>query len=187
MTLVSNPEEFNDVAFIINSTGVVVAQPNEPQNPVVGQFWFDTSTGVLKQWNGTVWNPYMGGVSSEWLFGTGVPANSLGSDGQIYYATDTANVYKKVAGAWVLQFTITASATSVAWTNVTGKPSFYFEHPFANSTNIVINHNLGTKPGGIRVIDSGGTEWFGFTVTYTDSNNLTIVFSNLFGGTVYLS
>jgi len=187
MYVVSNPEEFNDVATIINSTGIVPAQPNEPQNPVLGQLWFDTATGVLKQWNGTAWVPYSGGVSAEWLFGTGVPANTLGSDGQIYYATDTANVYKKASGAWVFQFTIIAAASSVAWTNVTGKPAFYYEHPFSDSTNIVINHNLGIKPSGIRVVDSGGTQWYGFNVVYTDLNNLTISFASLFGGSVYLS
>lgn len=42
-------------------------------------------------------------ITSDILFGTGVPSDSLGTDGQVYVDTSTENVYKKVSGHWVLQ------------------------------------------------------------------------------------
>lgn len=50
-----------------------------------------------------------------------------------------------------------------------------------------INHNLGYKPGGIMVFDSGDTQWLG-QVTHIDDNTLTIDFNgNTFGGKAYIS
>lgn len=37
---------------------------------------------------------------ATWTSGTGVPADTLGSDGDFYLRTDTGDVYKKVAGTW---------------------------------------------------------------------------------------
>lgn len=44
-------------------------------------------------------------IGTTWYNGTTVPSSSLGIDGD-YYLRSTGDVYKKVAGAWVLQFSI---------------------------------------------------------------------------------
>lgn len=50
-----------------------------------------------------------------------------------------------------------------------------------------ITHNLGYRPGGIQVFDSGGEQWFG-VVEHIDVNSLTIDFgAAIFGGTAYIS
>lgn len=50
-----------------------------------------------------------------------------------------------------------------------------------------ITHNLGYKPGGILVTDSGGSEWEG-DVTHVSNNQLTIDFGTAsFGGTAEVS
>lgn len=125
-----------------------------------------------------------GSTGGDWLYGTGAPAGSLGADNNIYYDQQTGNVYKKVAGAWALQFTIQASG--VAWGNITGKPNLSFTYDFNDSRNIVINHNMGKKPA-IKVLDSAGSQWYTDTVVYTDLNNLVISFRPLFTGQVILS
>jgi|SaaInlV_100m_DNA_3_1039692.scaffolds.fasta_scaffold00696_3 hypothetical protein len=56
----------------------------------------------------------------------------------------------------------------------------------AASNEWTIVHNLGYRPGGLKVIDSGGTEVVG-NVTYSSVNQLVINFSSSFGGTAYLS
>ena len=47
-----------------------------------------------------------GAPGSQYLFGSGVPSNALGVDGDIYQDTDTEDQYKKIAGSWVFQNTI---------------------------------------------------------------------------------
>ena len=123
--------------------------------------------------------------AGAWLSGIVAPNNALGNDGQIYINTATGQVYRKTAGIWNIDFTL--SATSIDWVNVTNKPTLYTEFNFNDARHIVINHNLGTKPGGIRVVDTGGNTWEGFSVNYVDANNLVITFNYFFGGTVYLS
>jgi hypothetical protein len=49
-----------------------------------------------------------------------------------------------------------------------------------------INHNLGYRPAGVMVMDSGGTEVEGL-VSYPDLNTVVITFSAPFAGTAYLS
>jgi hypothetical protein len=72
------------------------------------------------------------------------------------------------------------------WSDITNKPALYYTGTFTDSTNIVITHNMRKYPS-IRVIDTGGTEWHGGVVTYTDLNNIKVKFSYLFGGTIYLT
>ena len=52
-------------------------------------------------------------------------------------------------------------------------------------TTWYINHNLGYRPS-VLVLDNVGNEYFG-QITYTDSNNLTLTFSQAVYGTAYLS
>jgi hypothetical protein len=49
-----------------------------------------------------------------------------------------------------------------------------------------INHNLGYRPGGILIEDSGGNTWIG-DVDHVDDNTLTVTFTAAFGGFAYLS
>ena len=44
-----------------------------------------------------------GGVSLETRFGSGVPGGGLGINGDVYFDVTAKNIYKKIAGAWVLQ------------------------------------------------------------------------------------
>ena len=54
----------------------------------------------------TVGNTYTPASSyiraARWLFGTGAPASSLGSEWDIYLDNSTTNYYEKIAGTWVL-------------------------------------------------------------------------------------
>ena len=49
-----------------------------------------------------------------------------------------------------------------------------------------VNHNLGAKPGGVTVVDSGDTVVYG-NVAYLNLNTLTISFAAAFGGKAYIS
>lgn len=55
----------------------------------------------------------------------------------------------------------------------------------AVSSSWVINHNLGFKPN-VTIVDSAGTIYEG-EITYTNSNSLTVSFSQSFSGKAYLS
>lgn len=49
-----------------------------------------------------------------------------------------------------------------------------------------INHNLGYRPGGVMVVDSGGNEVDG-VITHISTSTLTVTFLAAFGGFAYLS
>lgn len=65
-------------------------------------------------------------------------------------------------------------------------PQSYSHSQSPASADWLVNHNLGYNPGGITVIDSGGTPWEG-VVEYIDANNLMIHFTTAFGGTAQVS
>lgn len=50
----------------------------------------------------------------------------------------------------------------------------------------VVNHNLGAKPGGVAVVDSGETVVYG-DVEYNNLDRLTLRFTSPFGGKAYIS
>jgi cytoskeletal protein RodZ len=56
----------------------------------------------------------------------------------------------------------------------------------SSSTTWTVVHNLGYFPGGVSVVDSGGTKVYG-DVTHTNNNSLVITFSSAFGGKAYIS
>lgn len=56
----------------------------------------------------------------------------------------------------------------------------------AATTTWAVHHSLGSRPGGVTVVDSADNVVFG-DVLYVDDNNLTITFSASFGGKVYIS
>lgn len=72
---------------------------------------FSTVTAIAFYKDGKQGPP--GPSGGEWLFDTGAPANSLGQDNQIYYDGSSGDIYKKVSGAWVYQFTLTATPAPV--------------------------------------------------------------------------
>lgn len=55
----------------------------------------------------------------------------------------------------------------------------------AVSNSWIITHNLGFKPN-VTVVDSAGTIYEG-EIAYTNSNSLTVSFSQAFSGKAYLS
>lgn len=62
-----------------------------------------------------------------------------------------------------------------------------YVHVQSAATNTwLVNHDLGSRPGGVTVVDSADNVVFG-DVLYVDDNNLTITFSASFGGKVYIS
>ena len=70
--------------------------------------------------------------------------------------------------------------------NVLEPQALAYEHvQNAVSSSWVITHNLGFKPN-VTVVDSGGTIYEG-EITYTNSNSLTVSFSQAFSGKAYLS
>ena len=54
------------------------------------------------------------------------------------------------------------------------------------STTWTIDHNLGYEPGGVAIVDSGGTIVTG-TVTYSSVNQIVVSFTSAFGGKAYIS
>lgn len=54
------------------------------------------------------------------------------------------------------------------------------------TTTWSVPHNLGYRPGGVTVVDSGDSVVYG-DVQYVDDNTMTITFSAAFGGKVYIS
>lgn len=64
----------------------------------------------VMKFNGTVWGP--GSVSGGMLFGSGVPSNGAGGEGDSYCDTATGNLYIKSSGSWVLQITFVSTVGS---------------------------------------------------------------------------
>lgn len=56
----------------------------------------------------------------------------------------------------------------------------------APATTWTINHNLGYYPGGVSVLDSGGSVCLG-DVTHLSENSLVVNFSTAFSGTALIS
>ena len=56
----------------------------------------------------------------------------------------------------------------------------------APSTTWTINHNLGYYPGGVSVIDSGGSVCYG-DIVHLSENSVVVNFSTAFSGTAILS
>ena len=50
-------------------------------------------------------------VGTSFLYGSGVPADTLGADGDSYLDTDGGTIYKKASGAWALEYTFPTGST----------------------------------------------------------------------------
>jgi hypothetical protein len=96
-------------------------------------------------------------------------------EGELLYTTDTKRLFigdgttlggNPVNSISAMSYTHTQSIAASTWT---------------------VTHNLGYKPGGIKVFDSADTEWFG-SIVHIDDNSLTIDFNgSVFGGKAYIS
>lgn len=63
-----------------------------------------------------------------------------------------------------------------------------YEHQQVSAASVwVIHHNLGFKPGGVRVYDSAGNSWFGWDSQDLDANTLQIDIGVSMGGHAELS
>jgi len=110
-------------------------------------------------------------VDSKFLAGNGVPASTLGDDGDYYLNKTTFGLYgPKAAGAW-------GSAISFAnkYTHVQASPTAVW----------TITHNLDAYPN-ITVVNSLGNELLG-QLDYTSVNALTYSFNTTESGTAYLN
>jgi len=67
-----------------------------------------------------------------------------------------------------------------------GGAAAYVHDQSVPSDTWVIVHNLGYFPGGVIVVDSGGTTVEG-SIQFDSANQITITFSAAFGGKAYIS
>ena len=113
------------------------------------------------------------GASSNLLYSTGAPSNSLGSEGDFYIDTAAGNLWgPKGASTWAAdpmalipkRFTHTQSSTSASWT---------------------ITHTLNGYPS-VTVVDSAGTVVIG-EVKYDSTSQVTISFEAAFAGKAHLT
>ena len=54
------------------------------------------------------------------------------------------------------------------------------------ATTWTIDHNLGYEPGGVSIVDSGGTIVTG-TITHSSVSRIVVSFTSAFGGKAYIS
>ncbi|AVL94510.1 collagen repeat protein [Moumouvirus australiensis] len=87
-----------------------------PALGVDGDVYLDDLTGDLYQKLGGVWvlqtnltgdKGDKGDIGSQIITGAGVPAPALGVDGDVYLNNLTGDLYRKIAGIWVLQTNLT--------------------------------------------------------------------------------
>ena len=74
--------------------GGVKPSPDEPQNPVAGDLWYDTDTNILYYYNGSVWVP----ITPE-TPGAGEPSDPIA--GQLWYDTSVQALKVYVGSDWV--------------------------------------------------------------------------------------
>jgi len=87
--------------------------PSGVADPRSKDQWLDTSSGAVYQYGGSVWalvgnirgpTGATGTRGSVWYSGSGAPGTLAGQlDGDFYYNTANADVYKLVSGTWTLQ------------------------------------------------------------------------------------
>ena len=126
----------------------------------IGDYWFNTTNnyfyGPKTQETGWGAGVELGDQSFSALFDLEPPTSG---DSIVYSSTTQLWEARKV------RHTHSQDAASTLWT---------------------VTHNLGVKPGGITVVDSGDTVVYG-NVAYTNLNTLTISFAAAFGGKAYIS
>lgn len=73
-------------------------------DPITGTLSFDcqdiSGSGTFTDWTISVGGGRPGPQGSEWLVGSGAPADVLGTDNDLYLDDQTGAVYRKAAGSW---------------------------------------------------------------------------------------
>lgn len=104
---------------------------------------------------------------------TQVPAILSGPPGPSNYDLAVRNGYQGTELEWITQAT-------------GGVASHRFNQPSPDSF-WTVTHNMGYRPGGILVLDTAGSVWYG-VIEHLSENTLTIDFGNsVFSGEVFLS
>jgi hypothetical protein len=107
-------------------------------------------------------------------FGAGVPSNSLGADGDVYWDTTNGRVYARAAGVYTLQQALSAGGGSDA----------HYVHTQGVAQSVwVVAHAMGKRPA-ITVIDSAGDVVFG-DIRHDSVNQATLTFAAPFSGTAF--
>lgn len=152
-----------DLAVISEKERIVITDKSCPA-VVVGMY----SQGPAGPGTGT------GTASGEWLHGVSAPTNAQGADGDMYYVETSGAVHKKIAGAWVFQFTVGSAISGT------------YEHTqAAASATWVVSHNLNFKPN-VAVKTTGGVEVMA-EVLHNSVNQTTIYFDAPMTGTASFS
>lgn len=133
--------------------------PPDPGLGLIGDYYIDKTGGLI-----------YGAKTQEGGWGTGYPiAGDLSSIGDLDGAADgDVLTYDVTTDTWLpqaIRYTHVQATASATWS---------------------VTHNLGTRPGGVMVVDSGDTMVLG-DVAHVSDNALTITFSAPFGGKAYIS
>jgi hypothetical protein len=83
----------------ISGSGVPTVAGNPAQN---GFHYLNTVQGDIYRKDAGTWGLIGSLHGTEWQFGAGAPADTLGEDRDWYLDTATAEVYKKASGTWTL-------------------------------------------------------------------------------------
>jgi hypothetical protein len=99
------------------------ANANPPNGPLVGECWFNTTSGILMVWNGTVWQPAGTGYSLPTFSTATLPVLTGASAGALAFASDARNageaaghgtgclVYLNSNGTWLAPWSGSAPST----------------------------------------------------------------------------
>lgn len=160
---VSEPRVTVQAPGVVGPPGSQILSSNgapDPELGVIGDYYLDKTTNELygpkTQEDGWGTPINLGSAEFEAQFDLDSP-----EDGQVIE-------YDADQDLWVpkhIRYTHVQSSATTTWT---------------------VNHNLGSRPGGVTVVDSGENIVFG-DVLYVNDNSLTITFSSAFGGKVYIS
>ena len=88
------------------------AAPTSPANPIQGQLWYDTSTNILKLYDGTTWT-----TAGSLKKGGSAPAVANSLAGDLWANTSTSQVYIFSGSNWLLvgpQFSTGAQSGPIA-------------------------------------------------------------------------
>ena len=88
------------------------ANSSAPSNPLTGQLWFDTSTGLLKIYNGTIFKTISAATSSS-----SAPSNNV--QGDLWYNTTTQQLSVWTGSAWLVVGPSTTGGTGAVSTVIT--------------------------------------------------------------------
>lgn len=168
-----------------------------PNNPSVGQLWFDVSNVTLKHWSGSAWTPIYSATSL-----TSETEPTSPSIGQLWYKNSTKKMSIYNGTAWVYLFSGDSISSATApsnpvrgalWFDTTTNTLKIYDNtnvfvPVSNSANIVFDGtyyilNAPLKVSGLVIADgfvSNNENLFTFSANQTIDFNL----RNLYGGTL---